>query len=199
MRSARRFFLILTTILFTVMTNAQNSPRPVDRLGVKGPLSFDNSVYNLSWSSHPSPDYFKQEYLPKGDNADKFKSMLMVEVATGNIAVKSAMDSKVAELKALGATNPFISYETFYNAEKDEYILDFVITQNSADNKSAIIAERNIYRYKSLPSKNGIMLFAVSIRSYGTDTKNFLATIKTGRNILVDKVRLYSLPAVTVK
>ena len=199
MRSARFFYSLVTALLFTMVTNAQTNVKPVDKLGVKGPLSFDNTVYNLSWTSNPTPNYFKQEYLPKVEDEAKFKSMLMVEVATGAINLKDVVEGKVAELKSLGTTNPFISYETSYNAEKDEYLLDFVITQNSADNKSAIIAERNVYRYKNLPSKKGIMLFAVSKRSYGADTKNFLATVKSGRNVLVDKVKLYTLPVVTIK
>jgi hypothetical protein len=201
MRSARLFFSLSSVILFTIMSNAQTNPAPVDRLGVKGPISFDSALYNLTWSSHPSAGYFKQEYIKKGEDVNKFNSMVMVEVATGAIILKDVVAAKVAELKNLQASNPFISYESFYNAEKEEYILDFVITQNSADGRSAMIAERNIYRYKALPKtgKTGIVLFALSIRSYGAATKTFLANIKTGRNILVDKVRLYTLPAITIK
>jgi hypothetical protein len=181
-----------------MVTFAQNNPKPVERLGITGPVKFDNKAYNLSWSSHPSGNYYKQEYLQAGEDANKFKSMVMVEAATGAITPKDAMEGKVAELKGMG-NNPFISYESFYMAEIKEYILDFVITQNTADNKSAIIAERNVYRYKSLPNNNGVMLFAISVRSYGADTKNFLANIKTGRNILVDKVKGYSMPVVSIK
>jgi hypothetical protein len=194
MRSAKSFSL-LTAILFTMITNAQNN----DRLGVKGPINFDSGVYSLSWSSHPTDNYFKQEYLQKGEDVNKFKSMIMLEVASGAINLKDAVGAKVSELKSLKASNPFISYDTFYMADKGEYLLDFVITQNSADNKSALIAERNVYRYKKLSSGNGIMLFAVSIRSYDADTKNFLATLKNGRKALADKVRSYSLPVITLK
>jgi hypothetical protein len=179
-------------------TIAQNSAKPVDRLGTKGRVNFDNQVYNLSWSAHTSGNYYKQEYIPAGEVVDKYKSMVMVEAATGAITVKDSMDAKVAELRTLRSSNPFISYDTFHMAGKEEFVLDFVITQNTADNKSAIVAERNIYRYKSLPGKNGIMLFAVSVRTYGADTKNFLANIKNGRNILVDKVKSYSLPELKI-
>jgi hypothetical protein len=194
-----RFFLLFPSILLTMATIAQNNSNPVDRLGIKGPVNFDNKVYNLSWSAHPAGNYYKQEYIPAGEAMDQFKSMVMVEAATGAITAKDAMEAKVTELKTLRNGNPFISYETFYIAEKEEYILDFVITQNTPDNKSATIAERNIYRYKSLPGKNGVMLFAISVRSYGADTKNFLSNIKTGRNILVDKVKAYSLPELKIK
>lgn len=190
--------LFLLSILITMETFGQNQ-KPVDRLGVTGPVKFDNKAYNLSWSSHPSPNYYKQEYMQAGENVDKYKSMVMVEAAKGAVTPKAAMDSKVAELKEMGYTNPFISYENFALADKGEYILDFVVTQNAADNKSAVIAERNVYRYRSLPNNGGVVLFAISVRTYGADTKSFLANMKTGRNVLVDKVKAFSFPNVTIK
>ena len=177
----------------------QNNQKPIDRLGVAGPVKFDNKAYNLSWSSHPSANYYKQEYMQAGEDVNRYKSMVMVEAAKGSVTPKAAMDGKIAELKEMGFTNPFISYENFALAEKGEYILDFVVTQNSADNKSAIIAERNVYRYRSLPNNGGVMLFAVSVRTYGLDTKAFLANLKTGRNVLVDKVKNFSFPDIKVK
>ena len=191
--------LLFLSTLFTMTTFAQNNQKPVDRLGVTGPVKFDNKAYNLSWSAHPSATYYKQEYMQAGEDVNKYKSMLMVEAAKGSVTPKAAMDSKIAELKEMGFTNPFISYENFALADKGEYILDFVVTQNTPDNKSAIIAERNVYRYRSLPNNGGVVLFAISVRSYGADTKAYLANIKTGRNVLVDKVKAFSFPDVKIK
>lgn len=184
--------------LFSMITSAQNNSKPVDRLGVKGPVNFDNKAYNLAWSVHPADNYYKQEYVQQGEDVKKYKTMILLEAATGAITAKDAMNGKVAELKSMSSSNPFINYETSYNEEKKEYILDFVITQNTSDNKSAVIAERNVYRYKTLPGNKGVMLFAVSMRSYDADTKNFLAGIKNGRKSLVDKVWAYNLPTVSL-
>src|SRR5262249_49097925 len=131
MKSLRFLILLLTSFCIAMITIAQS---PVDHLGIKGPINFDSKTYNLSWSAHPNVNYYKQEYLQQGENADKYKSMVMVEAATGAITAKQAMDSKLAELKAMRSSNPFISFDTSYMADKKEYILDFVITQNSADN-----------------------------------------------------------------
>ena len=183
-------------------SEAQTNEVPVDRLGVPGPLSFDNTSYSLSWSAHPTSAYYKQEYLPKGADPSEFKTMLMVEVATGPVTAKEAMEAKVLELKRLGAGNPFISYQSSYDKLKDEYLLDFVITKNSADGMAAIIAERNIYRYRNLPhssAKTGIQLYALSTRAYGNETKNFLAALKTNRSVLVDKFRNNSFPPITAR
>lgn len=188
--------LLLPFILFTMITFGQ---KPVDRLSVQGPINFDNKIYHLSWSAHPAANYYKQEYLQQGDDATRFKSMLMVEMATGAITPKNAMDGKVAELRAMRNSNPFISFDTVYLADKKEYLLDFVITQNAADNKSAVIAERNVYRYKALPGNNGVVLFAVSVRSYGAETKSFLVSVKKEGKILVERMRGYGVPEVRVK
>ena len=66
------------------------------------------------------------------------------------------------------ATNPLVNYEMFQ--KNGEYLLDFLLSANAADGKTVDIVERNVYRYKTFTDKSGkkgILLFAVSVRSYG--------------------------------
>ncbi|MGA7151250.1 MAG: hypothetical protein WBY84_07560, partial [Pseudolabrys sp.] len=42
------------------------SDSAVDRLSLPESIEFNGESYRLSWSSHPKPDYYKQEYLPSG-------------------------------------------------------------------------------------------------------------------------------------
>ncbi len=180
--------------------SAQNNTAK-DYLTVPGPIAFNNASYYLSWTSHPAENYYKQEYLVKGDTADRFKTMLMLEVLTGAANVKAIADSKVAELKAIKATNPVVTYDLTSNAATGEYFLDFVISENAADG-TVKIAERNIYRYTSFTDKAGkknILLFAISVRSYGNETGKFLAALKLNKNDLLAKVKLFNIPAVTIK
>jgi len=188
---------MVTAILFTPPQKA-----PVDYLKVPGPVSFDQASYNLSWSSHPSATYYKQEYLSKGQNADRFQKMLMLEVLTGRINVKDIVDGKIAELKSMKAGNPFVTYELTALPARDEYLLDFLVTQNTPDGKSVLIAERNVYHYKPNAGKtgqNGTILFAVTVRSYDAEVKSFLEKIKTNKADLVGKVKAFVVPAVSVK
>src|ERR1700748_796764 len=108
MQLIKHFFTSSIFILFAMTSFAQNNSSPLDRLGVKGPITFDNKVYDLSWSSHPTPTYYKQEYMVQGGNPNTFTSMLMVEAATGAMTPRDAMDAKVRELQSLHTTNPFI-------------------------------------------------------------------------------------------
>ena len=42
----------------------------VDHLGVPGPIALGGQSYALAWSSQPSPDYTKQEYVPVGQTVE---------------------------------------------------------------------------------------------------------------------------------
>ncbi|MES1222260.1 MAG: hypothetical protein ABUT20_42585, partial [Bacteroidota bacterium] len=166
--------------------------------GIPGPVMFDKKNYNLSWTSHPSPAYYKHEYLPAGENADKFKTMLMIEVVTGNLNIKDIAAAKVEELKKMKETNPVVNYETFDNPKTGEYMIDFLLTANTPQGKISI-AERNVYRYKSITDASGqkaILLFGVSNRSYGEAATSFIASLKGNRKTLVDQVAKFDIPAV---
>jgi hypothetical protein len=187
-------------ILFSNISNGQTSKTVTDYLKVPGPVTFDNKSYKLSWSSHPTADFYKQEYLPAGESADGFKSMILLDVLTGNLNVKDIVAGKVAELKKMKEANPVINYEIFDNSKSGEYMLDFLLTANGVDGKINI-AERNVYRYTSFTDaagKKGVLLFGVSVRSYGKDITTFLTNLKKNKKDLVDKTAQFKMPAVNV-
>ncbi|MDQ3193607.1 MAG: hypothetical protein M3P82_01270, partial [Bacteroidota bacterium] len=131
-------------------------------------ITFDNVNYNLLWSSHPSDNYYKQEYLPEKDTLKRFKKLILLEVATGKTPVKDIVTTKIAELKRMNESDPIINYEMF---EKDgEIMLDFLVSENIPDRKELSIVERNVYCYRSFTGvngKEGVLLFGVSERAYG--------------------------------
>lgn len=188
---------ILTLLLFlSSLSYAQNA---TDKLNVPGPISVGGKSHVLSWASNPSVGFYKQEYIPAGDNVNKFKSMVLLDVSMGNFQLKDIVNSKIAELKKMKEANPIVNYEIFQ--KNGEYLLDFLLSANSADGKNIEIAERNIYRYKTFTDrsgKKGILLFGVSIRSYGNDIDSFLKALKTGKAALLNEVAQYSLPVVTI-
>ena len=192
---------MLPAILLSALSYGQSS-QAQNYLNVPGPIAFNNSSYKLSWTSHPAANYYKQEYIPAGETAEKFKSMAILEVLTGKVSVKDIVSAKTQELKSMKSANPYVNFESFYNKELDEYLLDFLVTANSADNKSINIAERNVYRYKvftDAAGQKGVLLFAVSTRSYGKDVTKFLETLKATKADLVNKVRQFAVPAVKIK
>ena len=185
--------LLLTTFSFGQTTKV------IEYLGVAGPISFDKISYNLTWTSHPADNYYKQEYLAKGDTIEKFKKLIMLEVITGKTKLKDIVATKVAELKKMKVSNPVINYETF---EKDgEVMLDFIISENTPDGKLVSILERNVYRYKSVVDKSGqkgVLLFGVSDRHYGNDIDDFFATFKSKRFDLINLVGAFDIPEISI-
>lgn len=187
---------ILFLMLFA--SSISHAQLATDRLKVPGPITINGKSHALSWSSHPSPGFYKQEYIPAGDNAEKFKSMVLLDVSLGNFQLKDVVNAKVAELKKMKETNPLVNYDIFQ--KNGEYLLDFLLSANSADGKRVEIAERNVYRYKIFTDKSGkkgVLLFAVSVRSYGNDIDAFLKALKAGKSALLNEVAQYSIPVVT--
>lgn len=200
MNTRSAIFMTFSSLLLATIGMSQGTA-PVNYLNVNGPIVFNSGTYEFVWSAHPSPVYYKHEYLKKGETVQKFNSMVMVEVLTGTATPKDLVANKVAELKTMQSTNPYVQFETFFNKDSQEYILDFLVTANSADNKVINIAERNVYRYKvySENGKKGVLLFAVSTRSYGDNVTKFLQSMKGTRMDLINKVKAFAIPAFAVK
>lgn len=189
---------VLLGLFLTTVSFAQTA-KPTEYLGIAGQILFDKTSYNLAWTSHPTDNYYKQEYLVKGDIIGKFKKLVLLEIITGKTKLKDVVAVKVTELKKIKASSPIVNYETF---EKDgEVMLDFLVSENTPDGKYLSIVERNVYRYKSIIDKNGrkgILLFGVSERAYGDDIDKFFPNLKAHRFDLINLVGAFEIPEITI-
>ncbi len=172
----------------------------VDRLGIPGPLTFDGTSYALAWSARPSPTYFKQEYLPAGQATGSYDRMLIVEVLDGGTTVRSALAAQVRLLNQRKGTDPLVKLDIIQNRQTGEALLDFLISARDA--KGGEIVEWNAYRYvprKSSDGREGVMLFAISRRAYGSDRiRSFLTELKTARPADIDRLARQSLPSARI-
>ncbi|WP_313003374.1 hypothetical protein [Chryseobacterium gleum] len=187
--------LLLTIPLFYV--NAQNTVN--DYLNISGPIKLNQKEYKLVWSSHPNENYFKQEYISSNENINRYNSMVLIDFVKGDFNIKDVVDQKVAELQEMKKTNPVINYQIFEN--KEEYILDFLISENSKNGKEILIAERNIYRYKNISNEKnkGVLLFAMSERGYPENMDSFFNNLKSNTSKLIEAVGNYNLPDIEIK
>jgi hypothetical protein len=198
----KRTFIIITFLVSVTSISFTNyiSPDPVkDYLNVSGPIVFNGINYDLSWSSHPAGNFYKQEYIVKGDNPDKFKEMIMIDLVTGTDDIKAVLRAKVSEIEEIKKTNPVVRYEVIEN--KSEYMLDFLLSENTPDGKFIAIVERNVYRYKKIKDKSGkkgVLLFGISVRSYGDDIDGFFAKLKSSRYDLINTMGAFQIPDVTI-
>ncbi|MEO6637756.1 MAG: hypothetical protein ABIN25_05740, partial [Ginsengibacter sp.] len=108
MKNKQTIFILLMMMIMSTTVHAQTHKAPADYVHVPGPIVFDNKSYSLSWSSHPADNFYKQEYIVKGDNPDQFKVMVLTDVVTGGSNIKDVVNAKVMELKKMKEANPVV-------------------------------------------------------------------------------------------
>lgn len=199
MSSEPKTRITIFLIFVTLLSYGQTSKAFVEYLNIPGPIILNKESFNFVWSSHPSFNYYKQEYIGSKDNLEKFKKMVLVEVLFSEQKPIELVQAKIAELKKLKEVNPIVNYEVFQ--KNGEIILDFLLSENSPDGKKINIIERNVYRYKAITDKgqNGIMLFSVSERAYSNEADTFLSSLKNTKSILTNSVAAFVLPKISLK
>ena len=93
-----------------------------------------------------------------------------------------------------------IGYELSKIYEKyNDYMIDFIMSENSQDGKDVLILERNVYRYFRIntPKRKGILLFGVSDRAYTKkEMDNMFSVLKNNKFELVNKVAKIEVPKI---
>lgn len=190
-------YLFVSLSILTSFTGFNQ--QPVDRIGVKGPLSFNKTIFDLAWTSKPTNTYYVQEYLPHNENADHFNQMLSIFLLTEDVKAADAVQQKIGELEARKKMDLTCNYIVNQSPDGKEYMVDFVIGESKNDKME--IEEFNIYRYKQVSlanSKKGLLVYAYSKRAYGDDVTIFLKNLKTDRKNLLNSMVASEIPPVTV-
>ena len=190
---------LYTTLLVLLISFFGFSQTIENPLQTERTIKFDSKKYDLVWSSHPNENYYKQEYLTKGQSLESFKSMLIIDFIKGDFTVEDAVNAKINELENAKKTNPVVNYTKF---EKDgEVILDFLLSANSKDGSEIVVVERNVYRYLKIESKenSGILIFAVSERAYKNEIEYFFKKLKETKSVLINEVGNFEIPKINPK
>lgn len=167
-----------------------------DFLDVPGPIRFGGTDFVLAWTSHPSPGYYKQEYVPAGQVVESYSEMFMVDVLTAGQTPRSAADSMIAGLAERKDSDPVLNYDMIENDATDEVILDFLISDASS---GELIVEWNAYRYSPTEDGEGLTLFAISRRGYGEDgATTFLSSLTDWRQTAIEELATMDLPPITI-
>ena len=189
----KRLVLFLMFIAQFVM--AQNKVEDYLYLGSK--YRFDNKDYELVWSSHPASNFYKQEYILPNENVEKYKRLILIDFIEGDLAPKDVLSSLANSLENSKKQNPVINYKVY--EKNNEYMIDFIMSENSQDGKDVLILERNVYRYFRIntPNRKGILLFGVSDRAYTKkEMDNMFSVLKNNKFELVNKVAKIEVPKI---
>jgi len=189
----KRLALFLMFIAQFVM--AQNKVEDYLHLGSK--YRFDNKDYELVWSSHPASNFYKQEYILPNENVEKYKRLILIDFIEGDLNPKDVLSSLANSLENSKKQNPVINYKVY--EKNNEYMIDFIMSENSQDGKDVLILERNVYRYFRIntPKRKGILLFGVSDRAYTKkEMDNMFSVLKNNKLELVNKVAKIEVPKI---
>ncbi|MDQ3016699.1 MAG: hypothetical protein M3R25_08280 [Bacteroidota bacterium] len=162
-------------------------------------LSLPDKPYLFVWSSHPTPEYYKQEYLPAGQTGEHFSEMVLVEVVLGDHIMHNVAFAKAKEINTRKMTDPLAAYNLGKNDDKQEVYLDFILSEGEGDKA---VAEWNVYRYKKYTDSkgnNGIALFAWSRRAYGEAVHAFAQDLITNRKQYILPFMNQNFPAIAFK
>jgi hypothetical protein len=167
-----------------------------DYLGVPGPIAFDGQNYQLAWSTQPTVEYTKQEYLPAGQTLDAYQSMVMVEFLASDIEPLAMAKAQVDMLTERKATDPLVNMDLIQNDRTGEVLLDFIVS--SKDAAGEYIVEWNAYRYaraENAEGETGGLLFAISHRAYGNAASEaFLKSLRDFKGGQINALATAPLP-----
>jgi len=167
-----------------------------DMLGVPGPISFEGENYALAWTSKPSGNYVKQEYLPEGQRVETYEDMILVEAVIGNMTPMEAAAAKVQSLEARRGRDPVLNYDLLQNDATGEVLLDFLVSDLES---SPIIVEWNAYRYQPLPGGDGVVLMGISRRGYDeAGGTSFMQVLGAMRSEAIKALTAMSFPEVSI-
>ena len=199
MKRAIIFFLLLTAP-FLFGFNLKNKTEQVkDYLNVPGPIKFDNVSYNLAWSANPVANYYKQEYIIKGDSLERFNKMVLIDVLEDTLQVKDLVYMKINSLEKRKKEDAVVNYKLIQSPDSTEYIVDFVLSEGTP---IVDFVEWNAYRYTAFTGKSGkkgVLLFGISIRSYGNNIPDFFGSLSDMRDKIITELISYKIPPVIIK
>ena len=187
--------LVLFLMLMVQFFMAQKKVEDYLHLGDK--YRFDNKDYELVWSSHPASNFYKQEYILPNENVEKYKRLILIDFIEGDLNPKDVLSGLANSLENSKKQNPVINYKVY--EKNNEYMIDFIMSENSQDGKEVLILERNVYRYFRIntPKRKGILLFGVSDRAYTKkEMDNMFSVLKNNKFELVNKVAKIEVPKI---
>jgi hypothetical protein len=137
----------LALIIATTLSFLVSITDTADRIGVKGPLTFNNTPFELIWTDKPNSDYYVQEYIPNGEQIEKFNQMLTIHVFTNQASPEIALRQKVSWLMERKKTDAICNYKISESSDGKEFILDFLVGESKEGKMT--IAEFNLKVHSS--------------------------------------------------
>lgn len=145
-----------------------------DFLTVPGPINYLETEYILSWSDHPTEQYYIQEYLPEGEDLKHFNRMFTIHLFDVDMSISQAVEQKVQELENRKVTDPEVMYKVTKSPEGEEVVLEFFVGKQN--DQVLEVLEFDVYHYNPIVLDQGwkaVAIYAYTQRAYGADIPQF--------------------------
>ena len=172
----------------------------VERLGIPGPLTFNDSEYFLVWSKQNSATWAQQKYQLRDDDINNYKELINISYFDKEIDLDNAVKQKVAYVeKRKEQTQDKYSFANVTESpDGKEIIVDYLVTVVPKEGES--FAEYNIDRFKNIEDKNKktFVIFSYSKRIAG-DLKYATKSLSKDRNRLMEAIIKTNIPNISYK
>ncbi len=161
---------------------------------------FNNSSFHLAFTDHSWDYYHIQEYVPPGQAVDSYTQMVTLLLFANHSSAHDAISGLVMELNERKKTVAVCNYETFDNADNNEYIIDLTVGETTGDNMMMI--EFNVYRYTQVDLPDGrkaVFVYGYRRRSFEDDITGFSNELQMNKTEYINKLIAIELPKVTAQ
>ncbi len=168
-----------------------------DYLKVPGPLAFNETNYQLVWTTRTGHNYYRQQYLPPRQSMKNYDRFLMIEVVKGKNTQREQIAIQTKQLRERKLYDELAKYELMEKLRPNEYILEFSSSETIRGETTYM--EWNIYRYinlKDVNNKSGVMIIGYHTHANGKYVDGFNSTIQRERMSLIQQLNQMEIPKI---
>jgi hypothetical protein len=193
----KKIIFVLSVIVFSGFTFIQ-SDKVVDYLKQPGPFSFYGDEFILGHTEHGIENYYRQEYLIKGEKHETYNKQIFIELSKTVISIKDVVNKKVKELENRKKTDLVCAYTLTDMPTNNEYLLEYITSVGPT--KAVKQVEWNVCRYRVFNTAKGdrfgIQIYGFSMRGYGDYIYNFFDYQKPNKDKIIEAMKSAEYPKI---
>jgi len=184
--------IMLLNVLLTLLL--LGDPPIIERLGIKGPITFDGVSYELAWTNTRDGNFYIQEYIPRGQKLETYTQMITVKLLKKETALSVVTLERMNQLEERKKSDALCQYALIESPDSKEYILDFITSES--EGKILKSASFNIYRYRQIEitGKPALLQLAYTQRAMGEGIEGMLRSVAAKRDQLISAMADTTMP-----
>lgn len=170
-----------------------------DLIGVKGPIHFHKTEFELALSGNPDNGMYLHVYLPKGENIETYNQKMSILVIKSNKDINEIIKSKLKDLALRKKKDFNCQYSNNELIEGKEFLVEAITTESN--DKSVSEAEYTLSRVTHLEStdtEHTILIYSYSWRTYDSESQDLLKNIHSFKQDYIEEISKATLPVVKI-